>query len=282
MEYISGKEKKPKHSKTLTQNIYEMLMLSFLLGAEHAAGEIELSDVVDEPLTFEEAKAFLSSRIPMDKAEFEQLDKKMKLRAFAVSRLSQLDAVERIKELLKEAVSKGKTKEEFVGAATQEELLEKTGFSQSNPWYWENVFRTNVQSAYNAGRAYQIRRVKPKYLEFVGIEDSRQTQICRSRSGIIRPADDEFWENNWPPLHFSCRSTVRPIHEAEAKAYAIRSTPKTRLKMLDAPQKGFGANPLDSGSFYKLTPSMIERAKKYGVYDEIKKLAEKLGLKDGI
>jgi SPP1 gp7 family putative phage head morphogenesis protein len=267
---------KPKPSKILNQAVYEMLMFSFLLGMEHTTNTLNAADQIEKPLSFDEAAQFLAHRIPLTKSEFGKLDSKMRLRAFSVARLSQLDAIERVKQLIEDAISKGQTQKQVLENLSKDEILSKLGFSLVNPWYFENVFRTNVQSAYNAGRALQIKKTKPEYLQFVGIDDARQTQICRARSGIIKPADDPFWESNWPPLHFSCRSTIRPVYKEEFDAFGYKKT--DALSGMDKPMKGFGANPLDSESFYRLTPKMKERAQKYGIYEEIKALAEELGV----
>ena len=146
------------------------------------------------------------------------------------------------------------------------------------------MYRTNVQTAYNAGRAAEFTRNQPEYLEFVGIEDSRQTDICAERSGTILPASHPFWETNWPPLHFNCRSTVRSVYQAEVDALRDadpdwRPTADESLATV-TPGKGFGGNPVASGSFWKMTPAMKERAEKYGLKTDIESFARSLGIKD--
>jgi SPP1 gp7 family putative phage head morphogenesis protein len=249
------------------------------MGMDHAESKIEFGDdvldVIPEPLSFEEAEKLFLMRIPMTKEEWEELEAKLRFRAFTVARLTELDAINAIREKLIKVLQEGKTLRQFWDEGGKDELLKRAGFHRSNPWYWETVFRTNIQTAYNAGRAYQFRKAKPAYLEFVGITDARQTKICRARSGVIRPADDPWWSSNWPPLHFNCRSTVRAVHREEFETLGLSIT---RNLPSEPPAKGFGVHPLESGSYWKLTPQMIERAKKYGIYDEIVKAARELGL----
>jgi len=45
------------------------------------------------------------------------------------------------------------------------------------------------------------------------------------------------------------------------------------------PSRFFGLDPLEAETFWKLTPSMIERARRYGILGEIRELARWLGLK---
>jgi len=243
-----------------------MLVLSWLLGMNHVKENIaiefqddDIGEIVPEPIPFEEAEKFLLAKVPMTKEEWERLDKEMRFRAFTVARLSELDAIERVKREVGKALHEGKTLRQFWEEAGKDALLAKAGFHRSNPWYWETVFRTNIQTAYNAGRAFQLQRSGAKYLEFVGILDSRQTRICRARSGVIKPADDPWWLSNWPPLHFNCRSTVRPVWHEEIQWRGLQVTEK--LPPMEAPAKGFGAHPLQSGLYWKMTPEMVERAK---------------------
>jgi SPP1 gp7 family putative phage head morphogenesis protein len=177
------------------------------------------------------------------------------------------------------AVEEGKPLSEFW---TEASALSSSGLGAS-PWYWETVYRTNGQTAYNTGRSAEFARVQPAYLEFVGIEDVRQTTICRQRSGTILPATHPFWKSNWPPLHYNCRSTVRAVSQEEVDLMreadpGWQPTDGGNLAP-DIPPQGFGGNPISTGSFYKLTPSMIDRAKKYGILDDIKALGKSLGLR---
>ena len=251
---------------------------------DHAGSNIELAEDVKlnslpEPMPFNEAMDFLKARIPVSKKTFKDLESKLRFRAFSVARLSQYDAIEAIRQQLIKAQDEGKTIAQFWSESSQNELLKKAGFHKSDPWYWETVFRTNIQTNYNAGRLMQFRENPPKMMEFVGIIDSRQSDICRQRSGVQRPANDAWWSSNWPPLHFACRSTVRGIDAAEVKVLNLPVTPSKDLKALVPVQKGFGGDPLETESFYRMTPEMKKRARQYGIEDEIRKTAKKLSVK---
>jgi len=69
------------------------------------------------------------------------------------------------------------------------------------------IFRTNVQTAFSHGRVRQMRdpavtALRPFWL-YDAITDGRQTDICDARDGVLLPADDPWWLNNTPPLHFN-------------------------------------------------------------------------------
>ena len=253
------------------------MLSAFLMGMSHAGEKLEMSspiEIMPEPVPFEEAASFFRARVPLTAEEFYELEKQLRFRAFTVARLTELDAINRVKEKLVKVIEEGKTFQQFMTEGGEDELLKKAGFHRSNPWYWETVFRTNLQTAYNAGRRLQLLKDPDVlYYEFVGIRDRRQTEMCRKRSGVVRPASDPWWRRNWPPLHFNCRSSVRPIYKEEVEARGVKVTPEKELKKLPAPLEGIGHDPLEAGSFWKLTPKMLERAKKYGIIKEIEKLA---------
>ena len=169
------------------------------------------------------------------------MDEKAKSRAFYVSRLAELEAVGRVKDYLVDNLKDKTSFQNFVKNLDKDELLKKAGWEEDGGWYWETVYRTNTMSAFNAGRAEAFDEYEPEYLEFIGIEDFRQTPVCASRSGIVKKRTDPFWKKNFPPLHFNCRSTVRPVYAEEAAAFGIKESAEVSLP--DAPAKGFGRNP---------------------------------------
>lgn len=238
----------------------------------------DISRVIPRQVRFEDAERALRSRIPMSAEEFYDLEAKMRLRGFTVARLTELDAIDRVKRHLQASMSRGESFSQFWTGAGQDRLLQIAGFHESNPWYWETVYRNNVQSAYNTGRALQVERDDEiAYLEFVGLEDARQTQeICKPRSGVVLPKDDPWWGANWPPLHHGCRSTVRAIYPEEVEYDGVESVPPDGGE--EEPQGGFGAWPLADESFYRLTPEMRTRAERYGVLGEVGSVARELGV----
>ena len=163
---------------------------------------------------------------------------------------------------------------------TDAEILEGVGLSGAGGgWYWENVYRTNVQTAYNAGRALAFDAVNPVALELVGVGDARQTEVCRrlTQPPVRRLYTDAFWKTHWPPFHFGCRTTVRALYDPAE----LEEDPLTEVPAGEEPAAGFGTNPLSSGNWWRELKSMAARARKYGVQGEIEKakkiLVEKTG-----
>ena len=245
---------------------------------DHAGGDLALADgdpggavPAEIPqIPFKEAAEFFKSRIPVTADEWDELEPKLRFRAFAVGKLNDCDAVNRVKGKLLSALEQGRSLEEL-----WPELAEEG----RGPFYWESVYRTNLQTAYNAGRRMQIDRAKPDALELLVVEDERTTGICKPLSGLGRPYDDPFWNDHWPPFHFNCRTTVRPIFKFMPEyKNMLREDVRAERTQRFTPAPGFGGSPLDTGSFWKITPNMLERAARYGIAGDIEKLARKLGL----
>ena len=191
--------------------------------------------------TFDAAIDALVSKKVVSRAAVDAMDEKAKSRAFYVSRLAELEAVGRVKQYLIENLKDKTSFQNFVKNLDKDELLKKAGWEKGGGWYWETVYRTNTMSAFNAGRAEAFDEYEPEFLEFIGIEDFRQTPVCAARSGIVKKRTDPFWKKNFPPLHFNCRSTVRPVYAEEAEAFGIKES--AEVSFPDAPAKGFGRNP---------------------------------------
>jgi hypothetical protein len=241
-----------------------------------------LPDMPVEELPFEEAIEFLRTQIPLTREAYYALDDKLRFRAFTVGRLNDGDAVNRVKGILRRNLEAGGTIADFY-RMTDDEILGGAGFGKGNMSYWETVYRTNQDALHNAGRAMGFEAEPPVALELLGINDRRQTEICRTLTSppFIRPYGDPVWKKLWPPFHFSCRTYVRGIYdETELEAYGGAEA-AYRQGTYAEPEAGFGAYPLDQESYWRLTPEMAERAKRYGIDGEIAAAAGRLGLAAG-
>ncbi|MDR2186391.1 MAG: hypothetical protein LBO80_12110 [Treponema sp.] len=271
--------------------IHELLMRSCLMGMEAVDRERGGAGFADDPLLlpgmpaavlpYEEAVRFLTTKIPLTKKAYYDLDDKLRFRAFTAGRLNDADAVNRVKGIIRSTIEQGGTLSDFY-TMTDGEILNGLGFGEGNMSYWETVYRTNEATAHNAGRAMNFEAEPPAALELAGIRDARQSDICYelTKQPFIRPYDDPVWQTLWPPLHFNCRTTVRGIYDkaeldgygGPQAAYALGGQVK--------PQKGFGAYPLDKESYWRLTPEMLDRARRYGLDGEIAAAAVNLGMKN--
>jgi len=191
------------------------------------------------PVNPDEAIAWFQARVPLTREEWDTLTAQVRRKAFTVSGVAILDIVTEVWESLTKALEDGTPYHEWAREIKQK--LE-TAWGRPNGQRIETIFRTNVQMAYSSGRWAQMTR--PEVIEqrpywmYDAVLDNRTTSICRERNGVVRPADDPWWERNTPPLHFNCRSGIRPLSPEQAQARGISQ----RLPE-ESPQQGFGNVP---------------------------------------
>ncbi len=246
---------------------------SLMMGLDSAVRKPEFAEPTAEDIEnmpYHEAVEFLKKRDVIKKVDYDKLSDKMKFRAFTASRINDGKLLEKLNAQMLANVNDGKGLKDFL-SLTKTDILNKIGMGPNQGWYWETVYRTNVQTAYNVGRAMGFEADKPLALQFVGIDDARQTDVCHSLSGIVRPYGDPFWQSHFPPLHFNCRSTIRAIYD-EAELPEEWSG----LDEAESPAKGFGSYPLDSDNWWKELDSQVRQAKQFGVQGEIEAAKEML------
>lgn len=205
------------------------------------------AEVTDDPLKFQEAIDAFRRRVPMTDDDFDQLSDDEREFAFTVAGVAQVELVADVYEAIERAIEDGTTLDDFQGQIGGQ--LEE-GWGGEDPGRLENVFRTNVMGAYNAGRydaatAPAVARERP-YWRFDGIEDSRTTEdICEPviSAHVVLPADHDWWQTHYPPLHYNCRSVVTTLTEEQAQDEGITSSPPDVHAL-----PGFGAAPSGGGT----------------------------------
>lgn len=262
----------------MVEAVEKLIGSSYMLGLIHAEEEnperkINAADEEIPPVAFEEAMSFLKSKVPMSKAEWSALEPKLRFRAFTVAKLGEAEVVDKAKQLLLKSLEKGTGYRE-----TWEDLKHRvdTDSLGIKPGYWENVFRTNTQSAYIAGKLQQYQNTGVAAYQLMVIEDSRTSKICRhlltsSGYGMILPVDHPFWKKyGFPPYHFQCRSSIRAVYPSQIGKYGnIAENPSMKSLEKFKPMEGFGGNPLEKESWWKMTDSMIKNAEKFGIWSDI-------------
>lgn len=275
----------------LIEDVYQMMFRGWLLGMMHSSrtGRDDYVDIsIDFGLTFQEAIEMAGGRISLTPAQFDRLSDDLKLHAFTVGRLTQLDMIEKVKALyVKQLESKEMDMNAFLSDVYELDA-DRAGFGG----YYTTVYRTNLQKDYNAGKAYQMMQDPPMYLQFIGIDDERQSEICAVRTGVIRPYTDPWWDDNWPPLHYNCRSTVREIFPEEAKARGLETTSIPNIVEKDTketdgkvirrniPTSGFGKRPAIDNAFWGTSISQQNRVAGYMIQEELNGVAGETVCKD--
>jgi hypothetical protein len=83
-------------------------------------------------------------------------------------------------------------------------------------------------------------------------------------------SDHPFWKTfGFPPYYYQCRTGLQAVYQSQIDHGVQVENPAIKnLRTEFKPMKGFGGNPLDSGSYWMMTPAMFERGLKYGVINE--------------
>lgn len=241
---------------------------SLMMGLDSAVRKAEFAEPSAEDIEnmpYHEAVEYLKKRDVIKKVDYDSLSDRMRFRAFTASRIADGDLLKKLNAEMIASVNDGKGLQDFL-ALTKTDILDKIGMGAGSGWYYETVYRTDVQTAYNVGRAMGFAEDKPLALELVIIDDSRTSDICRQYAGkrFILPYDHPFWQTHWPPFHFNCRTTIRAIYD-ESELPENWSNPKD----IEDANNGFGAYPLSNDSWWEELSSQVARAKEYGLQGEI-------------
>ena len=152
-----------------------------------------------QPVTFLEALHYAHSKKVVLPDEFYSMDLKTRQMATTVSFLSSLEQIETVIKAVNKSIADGGTFKDFQKLIKESDII-------LPKHYLDNVFRTNIQSAYGHGRWQQQQRNKDKrqYLMYSAINDSRVRPAHLALNRIVLPIDHPFWLTHYPPLGFRC------------------------------------------------------------------------------
>ena len=102
-----------------------------------------------ENLIFKEAVAFLKKKKTLTADEYKLLDEESRAKAFTVSGYTSMEVLQTFLNELSDACEQGKTKKDFMD--NMNDFLLRNGYTGLNPFKADVIFRTNMQTAYNAG-----------------------------------------------------------------------------------------------------------------------------------
>ena len=205
-----------------------------------------------QPVTFLEALQYAHSKKVVLPDEFYSMDLKTRQMATTVSFLSSLEQAESVIKSLNKTLASGGTFNDFQKLVAESEIV-------LPKHYLDNVFRTNIQSAYGHGRWQQQQRNKDKrqYLMYSAINDSRVRPSHLALDKIVLPFEHPFWLTHYPPLSFRCRCTCIALTEKQALKYGI--TPDDKLPEV-AEALDWSSHPLQFGEFEALVDQKISKS----------------------
>ena len=162
------------------------------------------------PIQHEEAIADFQRRRVLTRDQFDLLDGYQKRGAVTAARMTAETIESTVKTSIMRALEEG---------TSLSELKKVIGEVAISPAHAENIFRTNVQSAYNTGHAEvmtdpRLEKLIPAW-RFHAIVDDRTTVICLERDGLVFLMRDMEATDSVPPLHYMCRSTISAVMSDE-------------------------------------------------------------------
>lgn len=205
-----------------------------------------------EPLPFEEAIAFFKAKgFALSPDSFRDVWGKDHAQAFTVARVTAMDVLEDIREEIERSLEEGISLGEFKRTLT--ETLTRKGWMipkgeiplpgdrRLAPWRLETIFRTNIQSAYSAGRYKQMLEAAPDrpYWRYVAVMDNRTRPAHAALNGKIYRFDHPFWSRWYPPNGYNCRCAVVTV---SARQMQERGLQEETAGVSVEPDKGFDYN----------------------------------------
>lgn len=160
-------------------------------------------------------------------------------KAFTVAKVMRMDILQDIRSMLEKALKEGITLQQF--RKELEPRLKAKGWwgykfvsypdgrtekiLEGSPWRIKTIFRTNMQTAYMAGRykAMMENIDSRPYWQYVAVLDRRTRPSHRALHGKVFRFDDPFWQTHYPPNGFNCRCRVRALSQkdVETKGYQV-------------------------------------------------------------
>lgn len=188
------------------------------LGQERKEGKFSavVLEGAFEPLPFDEAIDFFRAKTNLSPDIFAALSDAARTKAFAIASGATDQIQASIRDILDRALSEGVTLREFQAQAA--EVLERAGVSARAPYYWQTVYRTNLQQSYQVGRWKQVNdpavRAARPFLRYISarLPTSRQSHV--EKHGMIFPVDHPFWDEWMPPNGFNCFCSVQSVSQS--------------------------------------------------------------------
>jgi SPP1 gp7 family putative phage head morphogenesis protein len=179
----------------------------------------DLFKLLTEEIVFEEAAEYFKDKLTLKPSEFYKLSEQYRSISFTVSGYTKLQVLERFhKELLK-AIEEGSTLKDF--KEKMNDFLENKGYKGITNFQADNIFRTNIQTAYQVGHYKQmttpeVLKYRP-YWQYDAVGDKHTRPSHLAMDGRVYKADNPIWDTWYPPNGFRCRCGVKTLSERQVK-----------------------------------------------------------------
>lgn len=165
-----------------------------------------------ESIPMQAAIDYWADLLVLTRAALRRLADGVRGQVFTVAGLARQDQLETAHEALRRALAEGTTFEAF--KADLGAIMKKRGWEAYRA---DNIFRTNIQTAYNVGRYREMSEAKKQrpYWRYSAVNDSRTRPTHAALDGKVFPADHPFWDTFFPPNGYRCRCSAVSLSRAE-------------------------------------------------------------------
>jgi SPP1 gp7 family putative phage head morphogenesis protein len=172
-------------------------------------------------LTPEKVLKWFQEKLPELSEHWYDLWENEHIASFTVAGVASMDLLLEIQKQLEKALESGMTFAEF-----QENIEEKldsagwvSGETSLSPSRLTTIWRTNLKSAYSAGRYESMMENKQsrKYFQWRTMSDNVVRETHAELESRVFSLDDEIVKTHWPPLDFNCRCHVVAMNDRDLK-----------------------------------------------------------------
>jgi SPP1 gp7 family putative phage head morphogenesis protein len=171
-------------------------------------------------LPFDEAIRFFRQKVNLPTRRWDDIQRGAHARAFVVAGANRDDVLAGLRAAVDKAISQGTALEEF--RKDFDATVRATGWSYNGARGWRTgvIFRTNVRTAYQAGRHAQMQELRATHPYWMYKHGDSQTPrpAHLAWNGLVLPQDDPWWSTHFPPNGWGCTCRVVPVSRAELKA----------------------------------------------------------------
>ena len=175
-----------------------------------------------KPLKPEEAIKFFKDKVKLKSSDFYNLYYEARSLAFTVSQIAKYDQLETIYNAIYKALDEGISFNQFKEEIA--DIIAEKGWTGKRAWRVENIFRTNIQTAYMVGKYKNMaENIKNQpYWMYDAVNDSRTRPTHLALDEKVFPANHPFWDKWYPPNGYNCRCSVIPLSEEQVKRHGFK------------------------------------------------------------
>jgi SPP1 gp7 family putative phage head morphogenesis protein len=168
------------------------------------------------------AREFWRDKVQLGPGAFSRLSDEAKIRAFAIGGIARGDELKTVFDALQRAIDNGESFDKFKKECR--EIFERRGWTGKRAWRVDNIYRTNIQTAYNVGHYEQLKEDRDilPYWQYSAVNDRRTRPTHLAMNGRVWPADHPIWNKWYPPNGYRCRCSVIGLTKSQIERRGLK------------------------------------------------------------